>query len=710
MSTNLQLLLKRFFGYDEFRGQQEAIIKRALEQKDSLVIMPTGAGKSLCYQLPALALEGTVIVISPLIALMKDQVDALRANGIAAGALNSSISGDEAQSIAASIGTDELKLLYISPEKAVNRYFIDFIKSKKISLIAIDEAHCVSIWGNDFRQEYTHLPSLTQFFPDVPVMALTATADKATQSDITQKLQLKDSKKFISSFERKNLLIKVKPAYRRIEAILDFVKNRKSESGIIYCLSRKSTEMVAEKLRHAGINAFHYHAELTTEQRNGVQKAFQQDEIKVICATIAFGMGIDKSNVRYVLHYNLPKNLESYYQEIGRAGRDGVTSETLLFYSINDGKIYQQFIDNSEADENFKMVQRSKLHRMIDFCQSTSCRTNMILSYFGEYRTKACGHCDNCLSPPKHFDGTVIAQKALSASKRLNEKVAVQMLVDVLRGSQKKEIQKAGYDKIKTFGAGADINREDWVSYISQLINQGYFEIDFTDHNHLKITSIGNLVLERKLKVKLSQPFQQLPQDFAPRESKKAKFKNDLFERLKSIRLTLAKMEDVPAYIIFNDATLKEMCEIKPLYMSDMAAVSGVGNHKLEKYGELFLDEIKKFISSNKTLKSVKGKTYLETLELLQQGFSVEEIAAKRNLNSSTIFSHISHLYEKGEEIDISQYISEEEINTISAAWYKLNKPESLKEVFDHLNEAFEYHKIRLALSFIKRPEPVKQE
>lgn len=641
---------------------------------------------------------------------MKDQVDNLRANGISAGALNSSISSDEAQVVANNIGTEDLKLLYISPEKAVNPYFIKFIKDKNISLIAIDEAHCVSIWGNDFRQEYTALPNLTKNFSDTPVIALTATADKATQNDIIEKLQLKDAERYISSFERKNLFLNVLPAYRRMDHILEFVKKRSNESGIIYCLSRKSTEMVAEKLRDNGIKAYHYHAELTAEQRNGVQKGFQQDEIKVVCATIAFGMGIDKSNVRYVLHYNLPKNLESYYQEIGRAGRDSVEADTVLFYSVNDGKIYQQFIDKSEADETFKMVQRSKLNRMIEFCQSTSCRTNMILSYFGEYRTEQCGHCDNCKNPPQYFDGTVIAQKALSAAKRLKEQVALNMLVDVLRGSQKKEIIQAGFDKIKTFGAGADINREEWVHFISQMVNQGYFEVDFTTHNRLKVTEIGELALNKKIKVNLSQPITHEQQEHTPHKSKKAQFDTELFQHLKSVRLTLAKMEDVPAYIIFNDATLLEMCEVKPMYINDMAEISGVGKHKLEKYGELFLNEIKKFIASNTTLKNIKGKTYLETFTLLKEGLSVEEVAKKRSLNPATIYNHIAYLYEKGEKIDISEYISEQEINTILQAWYKLDKTDSLKEIHEYLNEKYEFHTLRLGLAFIKGSESVKDE
>lgn len=707
MSTFLNHLLKTNFGYDHYKGQQEEIINNALQQRDSLVIMPTGGGKSLCYQLAALSMEGTAIIISPLIALMQDQVDSLKANGIASGALNSSIPAAEAEETISKIGTEDLKLLYISPEKAVSNYFIQLVQGKNISLIAIDEAHCVSIWGNDFRQEYTLLPHLTRHFQGVPVMALTATADNATQADISAKLQLRNARRFIESFERKNLFTRVLPANRRMDYIIDFVSKRKDDSGIIYCLSRKSTELVADKLRNAGIKAFHYHAELNSEQRNGVQRAFQQDEIKVVCATIAFGMGIDKSNVRYVLHYNLPKNIESYYQEIGRAGRDGLPAETILFFSLRDSQILRQFIENSEADDSFKRVQRAKLNRMIEFGQSTSCRTNMILSYFGEHRATTCGHCDNCTNPPKHFDGTVIAQKALSAVKRLNGQVAINMLTDVLRGSEKKEVYQMGFNKIKTFGAGADISRDDWLSYISQLINQGYLEIDFTDYNKLKITPIGDKVLFNGFKVNMTKPVLYKDENSEPRQSKKDIFNSQLYNHLKSIRLTLAKMENVPAYVIFNDATLKEMSEIRPMYMSDMAEISGIGQHKLEKYGELFLDKIKKFIANTTTIKAIKGKTYLETREMIREGLSPEEVAKKRNLNPATIYSHLAYLYEKGENIDLTKYISEQEINTISAAWYKLNKTETIKDIHAHLNEELDFYKIRLALAFLKEDKAI---
>jgi ATP-dependent DNA helicase RecQ len=702
MKQDIYHLLKTYFGYEQFRPQQQEIIEHTLSRKDSLIIMPTGGGKSLCYQLPALAMDGLTLVISPLIALMQDQVDALRANGISAAALNSSNSAEEIQEIKEQMLKGELKLLYTSPERAVSPAFISYMRQQKINFIAIDEAHCVSIWGNDFRVEYTRLPELMQHFPQVPYMALTATADRATQKDIAEKLALRSPRFFLSSFERKNLHLQVRPAIGRMQSIKDYVLSRKGDCGIIYCLSRKSTEKVADTLSTAGIKAAYYHAQLKAEERQRVQQAFQQDEIRVVCATIAFGMGIDKPNIRYVLHHNLPKNIESYYQEIGRAGRDGLPADTVLYFSYQDAQILRQFIEDSEAEESFKIVQRAKLNRMLEFGQATSCRTNMILSYFGEHRAEGCGHCDNCLHPPKVFDGTLLVQKALSAAKRLNEAVAANLLVDVLRGSERQEILQRSYHQIKTFGAGKDVSREDWLSYIAQMINQGLLEIDFTDFNKLKVTHIGEQVLFEGRKISLSRP--ESTTTVAPRtKSKTATFEDGLFQHLRDVRKNIAQHENVPAYVIFNDATLEEMVAQKPMYLSDMAAISGVGEHKLNKYGELFISAIQSFVARENSPKNIKGKTYLETFQLLKDGLSPEEIARKRDMNVLTVYSHIAYLFEKGEPVDISPYISDQEINRISPAWYKLGKPDKLKELFEHFEQKIPYHQLRLAIAFIKR-------
>ena len=701
MQYPLKQLLKQYFGYDQFRPLQEEIISRTLSCKDSLVIMPTGGGKSLCYQLPALAAKGTALVISPLIALMEDQVQALRANGVSAAALNSSTTANEIREIEQELANQTLKLLYVSPERALQSNFIHFISGQNISLIAIDEAHCVSIWGNDFRPEYMHLPSLMKYFEHTPFIALTATADKATQKEIVEKLKLRDSELFLSSFERKNLTTNVLPATKRLDYITKYVKSKPEDCGIIYCLSRKSTEKVAGALEAEGIKAAYYHADISASERQDIQKSFQQDDIKVICATIAFGMGIDKSNIRYVIHHNLPKNLESYYQEIGRAGRDGLPSECILFFSYGDGQILQKFIEDSQADEVFKNVQRAKLSRMLEYGAATSCRTNFILSYFGEHRSDNCGHCDNCMHPPRSFDGTIIAQKALSAVVRMKQQTGTNMLVDVLRGSNRKDIQQLGFHKIKTFGTGSDISRDTWLSFISQLINQGFIEIDFTDNNKLKVTEIGKLVLFKGLKVKLSQ-VQLFSSKAAPKKSKKLLFEEGLMGSLKKLRKEIAQSEGVPAYVVFNDQTLQEMAAEKPLHLEQLAQISGVGKHKLNKYGEIFLKILQEETLGSNAPKNVKGKTYLATLKILQAGKSVEEVAQERGLNTLTIYSHIAYLYEKGEIENIEEYISKTICVDIGKTWEDLNKPDNLKDLFEHFRRKYEYYQLRLGVTWWK--------
>jgi len=434
VETLYQTLRERF-GFHSLREHQEEIIHHVLGGGHALVIMPTGGGKSLCYQLPALLLDGFALVISPLISLMNDQVRSLRSNGIEAGALHSGTSGEESNHIYRQIKNGGLRILYVSPERALSVKFLEFISLQKISLIAIDEAHCVSIWGNDFRPEYAELHGLTERFINVPVLALTATADKATQEDIRQQLRLKEPKTYLSSFERPNIHLSVRSAIQRIEQIRDFVRARAGQPGIIYCLSRKTTESIALSLRNYGYKAAAYHAEIDNHTRKTVQEDFQFDRIQIVCATIAFGMGIDKPNIRWIIHYNLPKNIENYYQEIGRSGRDGQPAEALMFYSFRDIEVYNEFIQQSEANETFKRVQKEKLERIWEFSQATNCRTNVILNYFGEYRSGPCGHCDHCLNPPQGFDGSRIAQMALSAIRRCDESIGINMLVDVLRGS-----------------------------------------------------------------------------------------------------------------------------------------------------------------------------------------------------------------------------------------------------------------------------------
>ncbi len=688
--------LKKYFGYDTFRPMQEEIIQHVLDGEDALVIMPTGGGKSICFQIPAIIMDGVAVVVSPLIALMKDQVEGLKANGISAAFLNSSMSDKEHKQVEQQLRDGEIKLLYVSPEKAVNSYFMAFLKELKISLFAIDEAHCVSTWGHDFRPEYSQLNALKHDFQDIPVIALTATADRITRKDINKQLGLTNPKLYLSSFDRPNLNLKVMPARDRFKSILNFVNARPGQSGIVYCLSRKSTENIAAKLVKEGINASCYHAGLTPNQRSNAQENFIKDNVQIICATIAFGMGIDKSNVRWVIHYNLPKNIESYYQEIGRAGRDGFKSDTLLFYSFADVVMLRQFINDGELKE----IQLAKLERMQQYAEAKNCRRKILLSYFNETLEKNCGNCDVCKNPPKSFDGTLIAQKALSAISRLKQSEATGMVIDVLRGSSRHEVLQNSYDKLKTYGAGADISYYDWQNYLLQMLNQGLIEVAYDDNRNLKLTTESNAILFGKRGVEFVKP-QSIKEQQEERTkkakpiSKAVKLEEGLFDNLKALRKTIADKEGVPAYRIFSDLTLREMASTRPDNEEDFLEISGVGEHKCRTYGDIFIKQIIAYKITEKD----KGSTYLQTFELIKQGLTPEEVAKERALNIVTIISHIGYLYEKGKDIDISKYISDEEIVKVTKAIEKVGSDKGLKVLFDHLNEEIDYSKIRLALS-----------
>lgn len=591
--------LKKYFGYDHFRPMQADIIEKLYAGKDALVLMPTGGGKSICYQIPAVTLPGTAVVVSPLISLMKDQVEALLAVGIPAAFLNSSLSEPEQREVEEQFFKGEIKLLYVSPEKLVSQQFTPMLQAAKVSLFAIDEAHCISAWGHDFRPEYTRMKFLRQTFKQTPIVALTATADKITRRDIIAQLQLGEPTVFIASFDRPNLSLEVRPGQGRLQQIVNFIGKHPNQPGIVYCLSRKSTEMVADKLRAAGINADHYHARLSAEERNEVQEAFINDNTLVICATVAFGMGIDKSNVRWVIHYNLPKNIESYYQEIGRAGRDGAKADTLLFYSYSDVVMLEDMLRQNDSDQlDLKLA---KLDRMRQFAEAVGCRRRVLLSYFGEETTQDCGNCDICRNPPKTIDGTVIAQKALSAIYRLRQQVGMSMLIDVLRGSGKKELMERGYQNVKTYGAGRDIPPLDWQHYLLQLLNYGYIEIAHDQHGQLKLTPASKRVLFEAEQVPLVR-FATLKER---QQSEKAKSKaakverqgvrDDLFERLRQLRRELALQRGVPPYIVFNDKTLEEMAAVRPTTDEDMKRISGVGERKLHLYGSYFIEAIVAF-------------------------------------------------------------------------------------------------------------------
>ncbi|MDR9457171.1 MAG: DNA helicase RecQ [Salegentibacter sp.] len=691
--------LKEYFGYESFRPLQEKIIASVFEGRDNLVIMPTGGGKSICFQLPALLLPEITLVISPLIALMKDQVDGLTANGIPAAFLNSSQTENQQQDIFKRIEKRELKLLYVAPEslQVIDR----FLSNGKVSLIAIDEAHCISSWGHDFRPAYTQLGYLKKRFPETPVIALTATADKATRQDICNQLNIPNAEKHIASFDRKNLSLEVRPGIKRFEQIEKFITPRKNESGIIYCLSRKTTEELASKLKAKGHIAEAYHAGLPHDTRIQIQDDFINDHSKIICATIAFGMGIDKSNIRWVIHYNMPKNMEGYYQEIGRAGRDGLASDTLLFHSYADVVQLQKFASNAGNSE----VQLAKLDRMKQYSESLTCRRKILLNYFGELKQEDCGNCDICRNPPKFFDGTIIAQKALSCIYRLKEQEPLTTVIDVLRGAQNEAVFSKNHQSLKTYGIGKETSWQHWQNYLIQLINLGYIEIAFHRHNNLQLTEIARNVLFNGEKVQVAK----VPDRKAilkNTEEASTGTTNSLFERLRELRLKIAHEEGIPAYLIFNDATLKEMEKERPMTDEEFIQINGVGRKKMQDYGYQFIKEIIAFSKKKrKPKKKKKGNTYNITLELYREGLSVEEISKKRELAITTIYSHLAKLYTNGEEIDMSRLIDKNEIESVKKARKKLGNPETLKPYYEHFEESLDYWTIRCALAILDKEE-----
>lgn len=698
--------LKKYFGYSSFRGNQTDIISTILEKKDTVVLMPTGGGKSICFQIPALIFENTTLVISPLISLMKDQVDALNSNGINAAFINSSMDEVERTIVIKKATKNKLKLLYLSPETLVPA-MQTWLPDVPIDLIAIDEAHCVSMWGHDFRPEYKQIETLRKRLPHIPFIALTATADKITRKDIEQHLGLINPTTFISSFDRPNLNLSIKgniPKKKKIDQILDFIEARKGQSGIIYCLSRKETEEWSELLNANNIKSAYYHAGLTNHERDRIQSSFINDNIPIICATIAFGMGIDKSNVRWIIHNNLPKNIEGYYQEIGRAGRDGLPSDTLLFFNYRDVKLLSDFAEESEKNK----VLIEKLNRMLEYAEATTCRRKILLAYFGEVLAKNCGNCDTCRNPKEMFDGTIIAQKALSAIKRTNEKAGNNTIIDLLRGAKTTEMYSKGYHELKTFGIGNDISFKEWHFYLTQLKNIGLIEIAYDDNMHLKISNFGLNVLLGKQRIQLANYIEtkslisnisKKPKDLT--DNKTLSTNDLLFDQLKLLRRRLSVEFNIPPYIIFSDATLNQMANEKPKSNTEFLSIQGVGEQKLATYGEEFMSVIRNFNRSQ----NYEPSTTEITFTLIKKGHTIKEIADFRNLSETTIYSHLSQLINEGKDISILNYVTKEEIEKIQELTIKLNKSLQLKPYYEELNGEIEYGKIRLCLTFLQLSE-----
>ena len=720
-TERLHQALKHFFGYDNFRLGQQAVIETVLSGNDVMGIMPTGGGKSICYQLPAMLLPGITIVVSPLIALMKDQVDSLLANGIHAAFLNSSQSPDEQRNVILAAQSGEIKLLYIAPERipANSSSFIDFLRKLNPSLFAIDEAHCISSWGHDFRPEYLKLAVLKQSFPNTPVIALTASADKVTQDDIVKKLDMQRPRVFISSFNRPNIFYYIKPKKNVVGKIADYILKRKDECGIIYALSRQSTEDIAGRLHELGVKAAYYHAGLDAAERSRVQEAFQKDDIRVIVATIAFGMGIDKSNVRYVIHHDVPKNIEGYYQETGRAGRDGLKSDAILFYSSADIIKLKRFatVEDNPAQTAISM---KKLQQMQTFCESESCRRQYLMQYFGEPFPAYCGSCDYCMSSLEQKDATVDAQKLLSAIVRTGERYGAGYIIDFLRGSASEKIQPA-HKELKTYGIGKELKKEEWQWIIQQLLRSGFIYKTEDQYATIKLTDKSQKLLKGETRLMLVM--QKAEKDDTEEETELI-YDARLMADLRRIRHELADEGNVPAYAIVPDNTLTELATYFPLTFDELKHITGFGDYKISKYGGAFLKVVQQFVQANKTvsrmhLKAAKGtkktktvtdekpvatNTQYATLSLFREGMSMEEIARQRNLSMGTIEGHLAVFVSLG-DLDIQKVIPPRKLEKILEVVKATGQVNALRPLKDLLGDDYSYGEIKLALEHYRNSQ-----
>ena len=696
MSDKALAILNSTFGYSEFREHQQSIIQQVIDGKDAVVLMPTGGGKSLCYQIPAMARNGVGIIISPLIALMQDQVAALNQLGVKAAFLNSTLDEFTASEVEQQLLRGELDMLYVAPERLMTGRFLNLLENSPISLFAIDEAHCVSQWGHDFRPDYIQLSVLHERFPHIPRIALTATADEPTRKEIIQRLALENAELFVSGFDRPNICYRISQNQGNAkDQLLRFILNEhEDEAGIIYCLSRKKVDQTAEWLRTKGLNALPYHAGLSAQIRQQHQHRFLTEDGIIIVATIAFGMGIDKPDVRFVAHLNLPKSIEAYYQETGRAGRDGLPSDAWMMYGLQDVIMLKQMMGNSDADEAHKRVEHHKLDSMLGFTEITTCRRQALLKYFDDHLEEPCGNCDTCLTPVETWDATVVAQKALSCVYKTNQRFGVTYLVDVLLGKDMDRIKQFGHDQTSVYGIGKELDAKQWKSIYRQLIARNLLSVDIEGHGNLRLTEECRPVLRGDVTLHLRKETKQAKSSQRGRKSYNNIKDADktLWEELRTCRKTLADESDVPPYVIFHDATLMEMVERQPQTHDQFSKMSGVGEKKLEAYAEKFLDIIKQHIETlaNPTSSS---DTIEESLQLFRAGMKADEIAAHRNLKETTIYTHLAQGIVMG-ELELTQVVdlSENEIQVIKNAFLNFgDEDRKLKPIYDAFEGAFDY-------------------
>ncbi len=719
-TNRLLSTLKEYFGFDSFRPLQEDIIRDSLAGKDGFVLLPTGGGKSLCFQLPALLREGLTIVVSPLIALMKDQVDALQSAGVPATFLNSSLAKGEAAPRMRGLHNGEYKLLYVAPERLMLSGFLDDLKRWKVNAFAIDEAHCISEWGHDFRPEYRKLAQVRELFPNVPMMALTATATERVREDIVRQLHLRDAAIYVASFNRENLSYRVLAKARAYDQILDFLESCPADSGIIYAQSRRSTETLAAKLNADGVEAVSYHAGMNTADRSRNQEAFLRDEVRVVCATVAFGMGINKPNVRFVIHHDLPKNVESYYQETGRAGRDGLPSDCLLLFSPGDRVKYGRFIDE-KPDAKEREIAHAQLEQMVHYAECSDCRRMVLLDYFGEqYAEDNCGGCDNCLSPRETFDGTVLAQKFLSCVFRIRQMsgfaVGITHVVEVLCGAETEKIRRWNHQSLSTYGIGSEHSRKDWAAIGRELVRLGLLRQDAEKFNTAEVTSEGMEVLKSRQPVTLTRPM-AVPES-ARHRAGEIECDEELFQRLRNLRKRLADERGVPPYIIFSDVALRQMARQYPHTEGEFGRISGVGEKKRREFGEIFISEIVDYLGnhprrqfSDETVKasprlqrSLLTETVMASIGLFRAGSSPEDIARQRGLKVTTILGHLASGVDAGESIDLDRLLDPEARREIEASFGQ-HGFESLGKVFEALGGRYDYGLLRVFRSCKQRSD-----